>query len=99
MTIYQRTTMRNEEASTLRYAIENLINAKLCDALLHPDGSARLMGHRSSGVASADVRSAEHALEAALKRCVVNPRPVPSSKQLKPSERATGSSVHVGATN
>jgi hypothetical protein len=91
--------MRNEEASTLRYAIENLINAKLCDALLHPDGSARLMGHRSSGVASADVRAAEQALESALKRCVANPSPLSPSKPSKQSETNGGSRVHAGAAH
>jgi hypothetical protein len=88
--------MRNEEASTLRYAIENLINAKLCDALHHPDGLARLLGHRSSGVASSDVRAAEQALEGALKRCIASQSPLPTPKPPKPGDRAHREAAHAG---
>ena len=50
-------------AETLRKAIENLINAKLHDALSRPGGLDRLMAHRATGVASFDVRNAERQLE------------------------------------
>jgi hypothetical protein len=72
--------MRNEQANELRYAIENLINAKLCDALHRRDGFARLIAHRTSGVASADIRSAEQALEAALKRCLSSSKRLPVAR-------------------
>jgi hypothetical protein len=52
-----------EQAEMLRKAIENLMNAKLYDALSHPEGLSRLAGHRSSWVASKDVRDAERCLE------------------------------------
>jgi hypothetical protein len=54
------------QAQTLRKAIENLINAKLHDALSRPGGLDRLSAHRSSGVASFDVRNAERQLEKSL---------------------------------
>jgi hypothetical protein len=60
--------MRDDLSRKLRLSIENLINAKLCDALSHRDGLSRLIAHRSSGVASTDIRSAERALEDALCR-------------------------------
>ena len=50
-------------AETLRKAIENLINAKLHDALSRPGGLDRLLAHRATGVASFDVRNAERQLE------------------------------------
>jgi len=53
-------------AESLRKAIENLINAKLHDALSRPGGLDRLLAHRSSGVASFDVRNAERQLEQTL---------------------------------
>lgn len=55
-----------EHAETLRKAIENLVNAKLHDALARPGGLGRLVAHRSTGVASADIRNAERQLEDAL---------------------------------
>lgn len=55
-----------DPAETLRKAIENLINAKLHDALARPGGLGRLVAHRSTGVASADIRNAERQLEDAL---------------------------------
>ena len=55
-----------DQAETLRKAIENLINAKLHDALARPGGLSRLIAHRSTGVASADIRNAERQLEDAL---------------------------------
>jgi hypothetical protein len=54
------------QSETLRKAIENLINAKLHDALARPGGLSRLVAHRSTGVASADIRNAERQLEDAL---------------------------------
>jgi hypothetical protein len=55
-----------QQAETLRKAIENLINAKLHDALARPGGLGRLIAHRTTGVASADIRNAERQLEDAL---------------------------------
>jgi hypothetical protein len=54
------------QAETLRKAIENLVDAKLVDALSRPDGLNRLMAHRRTGVASPDIRSAERRLEETL---------------------------------
>jgi hypothetical protein len=47
-----------EFAETLRNVIENLIDAKLNDAL-KPGGLDRLRAHRVTGVASIDIRNAE----------------------------------------
>jgi hypothetical protein len=54
------------QAQTLRRAIENLINAKLHDALARPGGLDRLIAHRVSGVASWEIRNAEKQLDQAL---------------------------------
>jgi hypothetical protein len=54
------------QAETLRKAIENLIDAKLVDALSRPDGLNRLLAHRRTGVASPDVRNAERMLDQTL---------------------------------
>jgi len=51
---------------TLRKAIENLIDAKLVDALARADGLNRLLAHRRTGVASPDIRNAERRLEETL---------------------------------
>jgi hypothetical protein len=51
---------------TLRKAIENLIDAKLVDAMARPDGLSRLLAHRRTGVASPDIRNAERRLEETL---------------------------------
>ena len=40
-----------DQAEALRKAIENLINAKLHDALARPGGLSRLIAHRTTGVA------------------------------------------------
>jgi hypothetical protein len=53
-------------AETLRKAIENLVDAKLVDALARPDGLNRLLAHRRTGVASPDIRNAERQLEQML---------------------------------
>ncbi|HEX4055392.1 MAG TPA: hypothetical protein VHX86_14095 [Tepidisphaeraceae bacterium] len=50
-------------SETLRKAIENLIDAKLVDAMARPDGLNRLLAHRRTGVASPDIRNAERRLE------------------------------------
>ena len=55
-----------QQAETLRKAIENLINAKLHDALARPGGLGRLIAHRTTGVAAPDIRNAERQLEEAL---------------------------------
>jgi hypothetical protein len=54
------------QSETLRKAIENLIDAKLVDALARPDGLNRLLAHRRTGVASPDIRNAERRLEETL---------------------------------
>ena len=51
---------------TLRKAIENLIDAKLVDAMARPDGLNRLLAHRRTGVAAPDIRNAERRLEETL---------------------------------
>ena len=53
-------------AEDLRKAIENLIDAKLHDALYRPGGLDRLRAHRLTGVASPDIRNAERRLEEVL---------------------------------
>jgi hypothetical protein len=55
-----------QQAESLRKAIENLIDAKLVDALARPDGLSRLLAHRRTGVATPDIRSAERRLEQTL---------------------------------
>jgi hypothetical protein len=59
-------TMVVSQAETLRKAIENLIDAKLHDALSRPGGLERLTAHRVSGVASFDIRNAERKLQQTL---------------------------------
>ena len=54
------------QAESLRKAIENLINAKLHDALAKPGGLGRLVAHRVTGVASYDIRNAERQLDQTL---------------------------------
>ena len=53
-------------AEELRKAIENLIDAKLHDAMYRPGGLDRLRAHRLTGVASPDIRNAERKLEEVL---------------------------------
>ena len=66
-------------AEQLRHAIENLINAKLDDALAHGNGLHRLIAHRASGVASVPVRRAESQLQAVIASVIPAPQlaPVP----------------------
>ena len=58
------------QAETLRKAIENLIDAKLHDALSKPGGADRLRAHRTTGVASYDVRQAERRLQDSIAQLV-----------------------------
>ena len=62
-------------AEELRKAIENLIDAKLHDALYRPGGLDRLRAHRMTGVASPDIRNAERKLDEALEAAVPAPQP------------------------
>jgi hypothetical protein len=58
------------QSQVLRKAIENLIDAKLHDALSRPGGLDRLLAHRRTGVASYDIRLAERRLEETLAEVV-----------------------------
>lgn len=58
------------QAEMLRKAIENLVDAKLVDALARPDGLSRLLAHRRTGVATPDIRNAERRLEQTLNELV-----------------------------
>lgn len=58
--------MANDQSQSLRKAIENLINAKLHDALARPGGLDRLIAHRTTGVASWEIRNAEKQLDKTL---------------------------------
>jgi hypothetical protein len=66
-------------AEELRKAIENLIDAKLHDALYRPGGLDRLRAHRLTGVASPDIRNAERKLEEALE--TISSTPVPTYRR------------------
>jgi hypothetical protein len=68
-------------ADELRKAIENLIDAKLHDALYRPGGLDRLRAHRMTGVASPDIRNAERRLDDALAAAIVPPTPVPTYRR------------------
>ena len=58
--------MIGSQAESLRKAIENLIDAKLHDAMARPGGLDRLLAHRRTGVASYDIRMAERKLQEAI---------------------------------
>jgi hypothetical protein len=58
--------MIGSQAESLRKAIENLIDAKLHDAMARPGGLDRLLAHRRTGVASYDIRMAERKLQDAI---------------------------------
>ena len=60
------------QAETLRKAIENLVDAKLHDALSRPGGLERLTAHRLTGVASFDIRNAERKLQQTLAEILTN---------------------------
>ena len=62
-------------AEELRKAIENLIDAKMHDALYRPGGLDRLRAHRLTGVASPDIRNAERRLEEVLESVASQPAP------------------------
>ncbi len=62
---------QSEKAESLRKAIESLIDAKLHDAIAKPGGLGRLVAHRTTGVASWDVRTAERRLEQTLAEVLV----------------------------
>ncbi len=62
-------------AEELRKAIENLIDAKLHDALYRPGGLDRLRAHRMTGVASPDIRNAERKLDEVLETLSTPPSP------------------------
>ena len=64
-------------ADEIRKAIENLIDAKLHDALYRPGGLDRLRAHRLTGVASPDIRNAERQLEQVLEAAVAPAPPTP----------------------
>ncbi len=55
--------MNVSQAEMLRKAIENLIDAKMLDAIARPGGLDRLLAHRRTGVASFDIRNAERKLQ------------------------------------
>jgi hypothetical protein len=74
-------------AEELRKAIENLIDAKLHDALYRPGGLDRLRAHRMTGVASPDIRNAERKLEEAL---VASSSPPPQSNYRRRPRKIEG---------
>jgi len=55
--------MNVTQAEMLRKAIENLIDAKMLDAIARPGGIDRLLAHRRTGVATFDIRNAERKLQ------------------------------------
>jgi hypothetical protein len=77
--------MRDSQVIGLRHAIENLIDAKFCDALGRPDGLARLIAQRTSGVASTDIRCAERALDTSLNRCLLQAELLPAPGDRRPA--------------
>ena len=72
----------------LRRAIENLIDAKLLDAVGKPGGLDRLLAHRRTGVASFDIRAAEKKLDEAL-QALVPEGEAAKIKPLKPDVAGT----------
>ena len=64
--------MANDHAQSLRKAIENLINVKLHDAIGRPGGLDRLIAHRTTGVASWEIRNAEKQLDKTLAEILEN---------------------------
>jgi hypothetical protein len=63
--------MVGNQAESLRKAIENLIDAKLHDAMSRPGGLDRLLAHRRTGVASYDIRQAERKLQESIAELIV----------------------------
>ena len=66
--------MNGSQAESLRKAIENLIDAKLHDAMSRPGGLDRLLAHRRTGVASFDIRQAERKLQESIAE-IITPEP------------------------
>ena len=75
-------------AEELRKAIENLIDAKLQDALYRPGGMDRLRAHRLTGVASPDIRNAERRLDEVLESIATPPAPASSKSRTTITARA-----------
>ena len=67
--------MVGNQAESLRRAIENLIDAKLHDAMSRPGGLDRLLAHRRTGVASYDIRQAERKLQESIAELMVTEQP------------------------
>ena len=67
--------MVESQAESLRKAIENLIDAKLHDAMSKPGGLDRLVAHRRTGVASYDIRMAERKLQESISELLVQHEP------------------------
>jgi hypothetical protein len=67
--------MIGSQAESLRKAIENLIDAKLHDAMSRPGGLDRLLAHRRTGVASYDIRQAERKLQESIAEIIVPAEP------------------------
>jgi hypothetical protein len=67
--------MIGSQAEALRKAIENLIDAKLHDAMSRPGGLDRLVAHRRTGVASYDIRQAERKLQESIAEIIAAPEP------------------------
>jgi hypothetical protein len=65
----------SSQAEALRKAIENLIDAKLLDAMSKPGGLDRLLAHRRTGVASFDIRQAERKLQDSIAEMLVPSEP------------------------
>jgi hypothetical protein len=79
-----------EQPQDLRKAIENLMTVKLYDALARPDGLLRLAAHRSTGVASSDIRHAERELDDVLRQVFErSPQYCKSSSHVR-GERSVG---------
>jgi hypothetical protein len=67
--------MIGSQAESLRKAIENLIDAKLLDAMAKPGGLDRLLAHRRTGVASYDIRQAERKLQESISELIAESEP------------------------
>ena len=67
--------MIGSQAESLRKAIENLIDAKLLDAMAKPGGLDRLLAHRRTGVASYDIRQAERKLQESIAELIAESEP------------------------
>jgi hypothetical protein len=70
--------MIGSQAESLRKAIENLIDAKLLDAMAKPGGLDRLLAHRRTGVASFDIRQAERKLQESIAELITETETEPA---------------------